>query len=247
MVSKLRKKELVEEAKKHAETNGLDVINMKERDGVVALFVDAFMDDPLTEYLTGIKESHGQKEKYVKLMTNFLYDWVNIDMLNQKNGTGLGIKENDELVGAVTIVASECDKKEGFFTIIRKVIKIGLPPHETSEGKKHFHPLLSKRMNKLDEVLSRRSKMLKELGHDRYVYIQQIGVKPGHQGKGIGGKLLRAIFDVAAATNAVCYLETETKENESLYHHLGFKTIDTLKVSVPNDDDDLTFYCMLRV
>ena len=207
------------------------------------------MDDPIVEYGTGIKDAQEQsdKEKYKKLMMQFMFHWMNIDMMKQKNGIVLGIKENGNLVGVVSMVASACDKKEGFFTIMRKLITIGKPPNETNEGKKHFHPLAQKRMNQLDEVvLKRRMEIMKELGHHRHVYIQQIGVKPTHQGKGIGGKLLRTIFEVVASTNAACYLETETKDNESLYQHLGFKTVEELKISVPGDDATLIMYCMVR-
>ena len=157
VASKLRKKELIEVAKKHASSKGIDILNMKQKSDTLSLLIDAFMNDPLVEYVTGIKEPQEQnEEKYKKLMMQFMYDWVNIDMLKEKNGIALGVKENDELLGVVSIVASDHDKKEGFFTILRKVIQIGIPPNETTEGKKFFHPLTSKRMNQLDDVLSRR-------------------------------------------------------------------------------------------
>ena len=138
------------------------------------------------------------------------------------------------------------DKKEGFFTILRKLIQNGIPINETKEGKAHFHPNTSKRMNQLDKVTKRRFAIMKERGYGKYIYIQQIGVKTASHGKGIGGKLLRAIFDIALATNSVCYLETETKENEQLYKHLGFHTVEVLNINVPGDEDTLTMYLMLR-
>merc|ERR1712176_581678 len=204
----------------------------------------------MIEYVTDIKnaDEHSDKEKYKKLLMRFMFDWINIDMMKQKTGIVLGLKEDDgELAGVVSMVASACDKKEGFFTSMRKLITIGMPPSENKEGKKHFHPLTPKRMNQLEDVTQRRINIMKDLGHDRYIYIQQIGVKPIRQGKGIGSKLLRTIFDVANSINAVCYLETETKENESLYQHLGFKTLEELKINVPGDDTTLIMYCMLRL
>merc|ERR1712070_695301 len=99
--------------------------------------------------------------------------------------------------------------------MVRKAIKLGIPPTESPEHKQHFHPVSSKRLERLDDITTRRLEITKERGHDRYIYIQQIGVKTTHQGRGIGGKLLRAIFEIAASTNSVCYLETETKENVS--------------------------------
>jgi len=159
----------------------------------------------------------------------------------------MGLKENDRLTGVVTIKASECDCVEGLFTTMRKMIAMLTDAYSLYKEKKHFHPFTFKRLDELVEVVYRRLKLMKELGHEKYIHIQQIGVKPDRQGEGIGGKLLRTIFDIAAATNAVCYLETETEENVSLYKHLGFKIVDEVKITVPNDDDEILFYCMLRV
>jgi len=247
MSSKLSKNYLNKSVKAHAEINGFDIVSLESKNEVSDVLLDAFINDPIPEYVTGIKDVQDPvKEKYKKLMMKYIFDWMNIDVLKQKNGIAMGVKENGSLVGVVTLVASACDKTEGFLTTLRKGFQFGIPPTESSLGKEHFHPLASKRLTHLEGITKRRLQILKERGHDKYIYIQQIGVKTTHQGQGIGGKLLRAIFDVAAAGNAVCYLETETKENESLYQHLGFQTVEEMDISVPGDDTILTMYFMLR-
>lgn len=58
--------------------------------------------------------------------------------------------------------------------------------------------------------------------HDRrpHWYLQFIGVSPAHQGRGIGGALLRA--GLARAGGAPAYLETATASNVGLYQAHGF-------------------------
>jgi GNAT superfamily N-acetyltransferase len=56
-----------------------------------------------------------------------------------------------------------------------------------------------------------------------YLYLLIIGVAPQYQGQGFGGQLLKTLFAESEQTGLPVYLETETKENVSLYQHLGFK------------------------
>ena len=69
------------------------------------------------------------------------------------------------------------------------------------------------------------------------------------QGKGVGGKLYRALFSAADALNVPVYLETESKENESLYHHYSFQTVQTPMICADGDaseDAQFTVYLMVR-
>lgn len=246
---KLDKKDLIRNAENYIGKQGLIIVNKHYRTEMLEIFTDAFKHDPLPEYVTGIgtRDLVDEKKSHSKdLMMKFMFDWVNIDVITKKNGIVLGIRENDGLVGAVSIVPSKLDKSQSFIQMVRKAIKLGIPPTETSAYKQYFHSYSSKRLERLDDITTRRLQIMKERGFDRYIYIQTIGVKTSHQGKGIGGKLLRTIFEMAASTNSICYLETETKENVSLYNHLGFQTVDELKINVPGDDAVLTMYCMLR-
>ena len=58
----------------------------------------------------------------------------------------------------------------------------------------------------------------------RYWYLHYVGVRPGHQGKGHGGRIIRAQTAVADAEGLPCWLETATPENVPLYERLGFET-----------------------
>lgn len=58
----------------------------------------------------------------------------------------------------------------------------------------------------------------------RFWYLHYVGVRPGHQGKGHGGRIIRAQTAVADAEGLPCWLETATPENVPLYERLGFIT-----------------------
>lgn len=55
-------------------------------------------------------------------------------------------------------------------------------------------------------------------------YLHYVGVRREHQGKGHGGRIIRAQTAVADAEELPCWLETATPENVPLYERLGFVT-----------------------
>lgn len=75
-----------------------------------------------------------------------------------------------------------------------------------------------------------------------YIYLLIIGVSPQYQGQGLGGKLLKALFNESEQSGMPIYLETETEENVQLYEHHGFNVMN--KVTLPLID--LPMWEMLR-
>lgn len=59
----------------------------------------------------------------------------------------------------------------------------------------------------------------------RYLYLMLLGVRRAHQGRGLGGSMLRALLEHATARGLPVYLETETEENVQMYEHFGFQLI----------------------
>jgi GNAT superfamily N-acetyltransferase len=55
-------------------------------------------------------------------------------------------------------------------------------------------------------------------------YLHFVGVRGAHQGKGHGGRIIRAQTAVADGAGVPCWLETATPENVPLYQRLGFVT-----------------------
>lgn len=60
---------------------------------------------------------------------------------------------------------------------------------------------------------------------ESYVYLMVLGVAPESQGRGLGGRLLRALIAESERQEVSIYLETETQSNVGLYEHLGFRLI----------------------
>ena len=67
---------------------------------------------------------------------------------------------------------------------------------------------------------------LKEKAPDfPYWYLQFAGVAPGAQGKGLGGKAIRAGLERARAQDCPVYLEAAKPGNVAIYQSLGFRII----------------------
>jgi len=69
-----------------------------------------------------------------------------------------------------------------------------------------------------------------------YVYLLVLGVAPEHQGKGWGGRLLRAVIEYCRQRDRSLYLETETESNVLMYERFGFRTVKTItlpKLNLP--------------
>lgn len=58
----------------------------------------------------------------------------------------------------------------------------------------------------------------------RFWYLHYVGVRPEHQGKGHGGRIIRAQTGAADREGLSCWLETATAENVPMYERLGFVT-----------------------
>jgi len=86
---------------------------------------------------------------------------------------------------------------------------------------------------RMGATASKRMADLRVLSADRaknsagnpYMYLLLLGVRVVHQGKGLGGSLLRALMADCDAQNLPIFLETETEENVKMYEHFGFRLI----------------------
>lgn len=68
--------------------------------------------------------------------------------------------------------------------------------------------------------------------HDpHHYYLMLLGVRPDHQGTGIGSALLRAVLDRADREDAPAYLEATSPRNRALYERHGFEVTDELRTS----------------
>ncbi len=59
-------------------------------------------------------------------------------------------------------------------------------------------------------------------------YLQFMGVRPGHQGRGLGSELLATVLQRCDATGTPAYLEATSVDNRRLYERHGFEVVGEL-------------------
>jgi len=239
----------------------LSFLDKRSEQQLTGLFADSFMSDPLMLWLTGLNTSGAggiidkAKRQLVLKSNKTMMGWSNRPILSRKKGVVLGLETNDgTLAGAISLVPSYSDH-ESVMDIISNIIKVGIPPTISGKTKKKYGPMSKERLETLSVLPKKRKEIMKHInGCTKYVYIQTLGVSTSYQGKGYGGKLLRTILDVvdnpaSSLSNVPLYLETESEENESLYKHFGFHTVETIDLYAKGDkssDSTQRMYLMVR-
>ena len=98
----------------------------------------------------------------------------------------------------------------------------------------------AKKMEVLTSAVEEAKKSLK-LGS--YIHLLMMGVSQEFQGKGFGGKLLRALIEKSKIERKPIYLETQNEKNVSLYEKFGFHVVN--KINLP-DPVNLPMWLMVR-
>jgi len=75
---------------------------------------------------------------------------------------------------------------------------------------------------KMDVLSSAVEEAKKSLNLGPYIHLLMMGVSQEFQGKGFGGKLLRALIEKAETEKKSIYLETQKEENVNFYEKYGF-------------------------
>jgi ribosomal protein S18 acetylase RimI-like enzyme len=83
----------------------------------------------------------------------------------------------------------------------------------------------------------------KTLDLDPYIHLLIMGVSQDYQGKGLGGKLVRALIEKSESENKPIYLETQKEDNVFFYEKYGFEV--KKKIMLP-EPFNLPMWLMLR-
>ena len=84
---------------------------------------------------------------------------------------------------------------------------------------------------RLDRIFAATLRDRKEHMRGRpYLYLQVLGVARAQQGRGLGGRLLRALIERSEGEHLPLYLETEDERNVRLYEKFGFQTLKVLRL-----------------
>ena len=74
-------------------------------------------------------------------------------------------------------------------------------------------------------------KMHKKYVQEPHFYLDNIGVLPSSQGRGLSSKLIRPTLEQADSKGVVVYTDTVTQGNVALYERFGFECVDEASVS----------------
>jgi hypothetical protein len=210
---------------------------------------DAFQNDPLFCWVGGIdcaKDPEATKASRLEL-AKFSLAWVNDDLFNGRRGYTIGVRnEQQQLVGCMSMAPGSCSSLS-ILDNIRMFWKYGMPPMYKASGKDKYCPTAGKRLDLLGQLDAARYRHMSVKGQtQKWIYVQTIGVRTAHQhGNGkYGSTMLRTLLRTGTAMNAAIYLETESKENESMYQHFGFETLEEVTLCVPRDDQNDSSFVM---
>jgi ribosomal protein S18 acetylase RimI-like enzyme len=89
---------------------------------------------------------------------------------------------------------------------------------------------LASRMKPLNGPMKRDRE--EHMGDTRFLYLFVLGIAPAWQGKGLGGRLVRALITEGERLKKPVYLETETEANVAMYEKFGFRQLKKILLPV---------------
>lgn len=75
-------------------------------------------------------------------------------------------------------------------------------------------------------ILQKIDELHKKHADQPHYYLDNIGVIPNAQGKGVSSKLIRPILEMADSQKVITYTDTVTQSNVALYEHFGFQCVE---------------------
>ena len=230
-----------------ANTN-INVLSKSDETDAIDIFADAFVDDPVFAWIAGLDGNDPKRKEKMYRLCSYVFGW-NRPLINGSRGVAIGIMDrenNNNMVGCMAIAPSSCHK-ERIIDMIRCTLKSGVPPMYTRKEKDNYCANSGKRLQAMSILTKKRVEHMQDTM--RWLYLRTIGVRTEHHGNGYGKQLLQTVFKIAGSLNVPLYLETESKENEAMYQHFGFRTLEVIDMCVPGDessDAHFDMYLMRR-
>jgi len=193
-----------------------DLYELKKDDIEKALkvFLSAYSDDPMMEKF--MKEEDKRRAQF-EVMTRFCLKY------------GKVYATSDNIEGVMAIVPHDKGDMTGWRIFSSGGFFIGL------------------KLASLRKIMDTTSKAIEEAKRDLdmgpYIFLFIMAVSQEFQGKGFGGKFLRAIIEKSEKEKKPIYLETQNEKNVLLYEYFGFHVVK--KINLP-DPVNLPYWLMVR-
>jgi ribosomal protein S18 acetylase RimI-like enzyme len=188
-------------------------IQKKDLKDAVNVLTNAFSDDPMWKKVFNDEDKN---RVITEVMVRFCLKYGNV------------LSTSDNLEGVMAITPHDKDMttwrviRSGGFFLSMKI---------RNEAKK-----MTVLINAVEEAK-------KSLNLAPYIHLLIMGVSQEFQGKGFGGKLLRALIEKAETEKKPIYLETQKEENINFYEKYGFSV--KKKIMLP-EPLNLPMWLMLR-
>ncbi len=173
-----------------------------------AVLANAFQHDPIWSKVMAEATS---ELKQAAFETPLRYYWK----------YGAVYAASDQLEGVITYIAGELAEMTMWRLLRSGALWIGVGLREAVH--------LGRKMEPVFRPVQADRKQNMQGGP--YIYLPMLGVAAEHQGKGVGGRLLRALIAQCEQARLPLYLETETEDNVRWYTGHGFDVIK--QISLP--------------
>ncbi|KAF8165511.1 hypothetical protein B0H34DRAFT_241977 [Crassisporium funariophilum] len=168
---------------------------------------DAFLDDPLIQYLSENKQSSViQRPAYMAVLARWIYTKITLTV---NKGAALIIAtpvKQEPAVGMQRVMDSLTK------WVMRKVERM---------GRKESRKRLKEVREKLDKVVAETLGDRKE----QMLYIDLVATEPKSQGHGYGGALVDAVTTLADLMGQATWLQSSNIDNTEFYNSHGFVTV----------------------
>ena len=244
----LQREDLVKALSQHID-DGTRFLDRSDESLVNKTLGDAFVDDPMKTWIAGLDGSDPKNRDRMLFFLGWMQGGVVRNSFGKKTQnvllgtTKTTTAESSDLTGAMILCPSG-GKEASILDWVLWTIHYGGYPLE----KDGYGPYSDQRLRSLKILQTKRNEITKD--YPDHIYLMMVGVSSNCQGKGVGGKMFRAVFQAADSLGVPVYLETESENNEAMYKHYGFETKANALISVDGDtspDAEFKAYCMLRM
>ncbi len=182
------------------------VLELSDVERAAEIISNAFMDDPLCAFMLPRKRSR------LNTLKKFFRAYGSV-YINHHRGYGVG----QPLSG----VAFWMEPRQADVSINISAFRLYLPLLFTG------YPLgfIRARM-----ILKQSELLHRKYASPPHYYLENLGVLPSEQGKGLASQLIRPILEKADAQGVIAYTDTVTQANVPLYEHFEFQVMEASSV-----------------